>query len=199
MTDYTIKYTKNSKSPIVLEPKGIDKSTDITLFGRTRLQYGRDMNENLLHLLEKFSCPEDPLNPGNPNLSLSVDNLLSNPVEGQIWVNVTQNRPFFWNSVKWVPLGLLSDYAANSGLVADGNYLPLPISESGYEFTYDECVMIVAPSNLPDSVESFSCSVDTNGLVTCTYNLIGAPSSVSGCANYLIMGIKDNQNNATLS
>jgi hypothetical protein len=198
MTDYTINKTDANEPIKILSPKEIDKETDVTLFGRTRLRYGADMNENLLHLLEKFSCPEDSENVGNPDLAISVDDKLSNPQQGQLWLNSTQERPFFWDGTKWTPLSLASDYAANFGTIISGGQIPKPVSESGYVFDYDECVWIVSPSNLPNRVNYVLCTTNSNAVVTMRYRVSGTSTFVSGCANYMIVGIKDNINNGQL-
>jgi hypothetical protein len=190
MTDYNIKFTDSSKPPIRLGPKSINTDYDITLFGRTRLRYGREMNENLLHLLEHFACPEDPNNIGNPDLSVSILNLLSNPVEGQIWLNSTQNRPFFWDGSQWLPMSLTGDYAANSGIIAHGEYLPRPVSDLGYVFPYSECAWIVSPANVPVYASHIVCYVDSDGKLTMLYRENLSPISTPGCANYFIVGVK---------
>lgn len=198
MTDYNVKYTDKNKTPIVLVPKDINSDQDVTLFGRTRLNYGKEMNENLLHLLEKFACPEDSLNPGNPDLDVSTDSLLENPVEGQFWLNSTQNRPYFWDGTAWFPLGLLGDYAANFGILIDGSQIPAPVSESGYVFPMSECSWIVSPANLPDRVNYVFCNTNSSGGITMKYRLASGGSLISGCASYFIIGIRYNENGATL-
>lgn len=190
MTDYNVKYTDTAKTPIVLVPKDINSDLDVTLFGRTRLRYGREMNENLLHLLEHFSCSEDPENIGNPDLSVSIDSLLENPVEGQLWLNSTQQRPFFWDGTEWVPLSLSGDYAANSGVILHGEYIPRPVSQDGYIFPYSECKIIVSPANVPVRATLVWCYANSSGRVTMLYRDGISPSSVPGCANYFIFGIK---------
>lgn len=198
MTDYIVNKTDNNLPGIILSEKDINKDTDVTLFGRTRLSYGKDMNENLLHLLEHFSCPEDPGNIGNPDLSVAVDDKLLNPQIGQIWLNSTQDRPFFWDGTKWVGISLTSDYAANFGTIIDGEQIPKPIGQNGYEFDYDECVWIVSPANLPNRVNFVVCTTNQFAYVLMKYRVTGTTSLVSGCANYMIVGIKDKINIQTL-
>lgn len=192
MTDYNVKYTDSALTPITLVPKDINSDRDVTLFGRTRLRYGQEMNENILHLLEHFACPEDPDNVGNPDIDTAIDSLLQNPVEGQLWLNSTQERPFFWDGSAWVPLSLTGDYAANSGIISHGEYLPRPVSDSGYVFPYSECAFIVSPANVPVRSSLIWCYVSSAGKLTMRYRDALSPTATSGCANYLIIGIKGN-------
>lgn len=193
MTDYNVKYTDSAQTPITLVPKDINTDHDVTLFGRTRLRYGQEMNENMLHLLEHFACPEDPDNIGNPDLSTAIDNLLANPVEGQMWLNSTQDRPFFWDGTEWLPISLTGDYAANSGILIHGEYLPQPVSDSGYVFPYSECAWIVSPANIPVRVGTLIwCYTSSDGRITMRYREYLSSTATSGCANYLIIGIKGN-------
>jgi len=198
MTDYNVKFTNTDNPTILLEPKDINKDYSITFFGRTRLNYGRDMNENLLHLLEHFACREDSENPGNPDLTIAIDDLLANPVEGQVWLNSTTEVPYFWDGSRWVAFGMLDDYAANSGRISHGQQIPMPVSTSGYEFSPEECVWIVSPSNLPGIVDYFICKTDSDAFVNMQYSLITSSSMIDGCANYLIFGLKYNTNNGVL-
>jgi hypothetical protein len=204
MTDYNVKFTNIDVPSILLEPKDINKDYGVTLFGRTRLQYGRDMNENILHLLEHFACREDADNPGNPDLALALDDdttvndFLGNPVEGQIWLNSTTDSPFFWDGSRWVPFGMADDYAANSGRIAHGEQIPLPVSVTGYGFSPQECVWIVSPSNLPAVVDYFICRTDSEAIVNMQYSLTTSGALIDGCANYLIFGLKHNTNNGEL-
>ena len=90
-------------------------------------------------------------------MEIAVDDLLSNPVEGQIWLNSTTDSPYFWDGTRWVPFGMVDDYAANSGRIAHGEQIPLPVSTTGYggskpqfnEEVYDEDIdSIIKDENL---------------------------------------------------
>ena len=50
-----------------------NSATDISIFGRTKLEYGRDMNANLLHILENCACPENLSVPGTPDLTGDIE------------------------------------------------------------------------------------------------------------------------------
>ena len=59
MTDYSVKFTNKNKTPIEVAETAIrNDAADITLFGRKKLEYGRDMNANFLHILENFAVQE---------------------------------------------------------------------------------------------------------------------------------------------
>jgi len=192
---YTIKFTDKRKTPIVLDESQTDNSTDITLFGRKRLAYGQELQENLLHILENFSCPEDPYNPGNPDQSKSYDGIFQDAIEGQFWYNSTKDVLCYYDGQFWIPLARQDGVAANWGLISDGSFLPKPISEiSGKIFDYSECVWIVSPFSFPEKIDYMECSASNDGLVTSKYRLKGMNTLNSGLANYLIVGITGNVN-----
>jgi hypothetical protein len=60
MPKYYVKHTDINKPEIEVDEGSInDTSLDITLFGRTMLEYGEKLNQNLLNLLENFAAPMD--------------------------------------------------------------------------------------------------------------------------------------------
>jgi len=200
---YNVKYTNKNKTPIEIGEDAVSTSaTDITLFGRKKLDYGRDMNEALLHILENFACPEDALNPGNPDMDLvstlgsTTKKLLQTPVKGQAWFNKTQLALFVWNGTSWIPLSMEGDVAINWGTVCDGEKVPKPLSTNGYLFDYDECVWIVSPSSTTGEFEYITCTTDTEATVTMRYGLPG-DTYRTGLASYLIIGLKGNTNLGT--
>jgi hypothetical protein len=200
MATYNIKFTDINKTPIVVDQGDLDvTSVDVALFGRIKLEYGELLNENLLHLLENFACPEDPANPGNPDLSVALEDTLSHPTSGKLWYNSTQEVPFVWDEddAAWTAIGSSADFAATSGKILHGQQLPLPISPSGYQFSYRECLMIVSPSGVQQSDlgnNGFSymvCSVDNNGLVNHQYAVTGPNTLIPAVANYMIIGMRN--------
>ena len=204
MTDYNVKFTDKNKAPIVISESNVNNSaTDISLFGRKRLEYGRDMNANFLHILENFACEENPLLPGNPDLTKTsfiadtTKRLLSTPTEGQIWYNVTQETLFVFNGSSWVALGMIGDIAANWGVIAHGSQLPRPVNQHGYVFEYSECSWIVSPFVFDSTFTYMQCLTDEFANVTMFYNGEGASAPTYGCANYMIVGIKGNVNLGT--
>jgi hypothetical protein len=193
---YNIDYTDNTLNPIVVNKQTLIQNVlDITLLGQGRKEYGEIFDENILHLLENFSCPEDPINLGNPNLTKTTSNLLEHPTKGQLWYNSTTLRLYVYNGSSWFALSTSSDIGGNSGIIADGMQLPRPISPiTGYEFQYSECSWIVSPFNFPSEVDYMVCYSDTTSLTTSQYRLSSSSSIISGYAFYQIIGIKYNNN-----
>lgn len=201
---YNLEYTDNTKNPIVVNKKTLIQDVlDITLLGKSRKEYGQEFNENILHMLENFSCPEDANNPGNPDLDQTYANLLEQPTEGQVWYNSTQLRIYVYDGSGWIATSLLSDIAGNSGIIAHGEYMPKPVSTiTGYEFSYDECSWVVSPFNFPDEVDYMTCYTDSTGLVNSQYRLSHDATITDGYAFYQIIGIRNNNsegdNNGTV-
>jgi hypothetical protein len=192
MTTYVVNHTDSSKQPILIQEESTDTSTDLVLFGRTRLQYGADMNQNMLSLLERFACPESTVTPGTPNFTRS-DGKLSSPVEGQLWYNSTQKVPFVWNGTSWVSLLSKGSIASNWGIIFDGQRIPQPVGEDGYVFQYSECVSIVGPFTMDGEIINYDIEVNqSTGIITAQMN-----SGQSLVASYLIIGIRNNTNAGT--
>ena len=67
MATFTINFTDSSKTPIAVPPGAVDgpngvfagRSTDIDLYGDGAQQWGLHVDEDLLHILENFACPND--------------------------------------------------------------------------------------------------------------------------------------------
>lgn len=195
---YYVKYTDKSKTPVEIDEQDIDNTKDITLFGRRRLEYGEDMNANLLHILENFACNEDSGNVGNPDvtksstLSETSKKLLSTPVIGQLWFNKTQKRMFLWDGTVWMAISMDGDIAVNWGEICDGEQIPAPHDDDGYIYDYSECVWIVSPRYRSGAFDSMLCYADSNAFVTMQYITSGSPTS--GIATYMIVGIRGNTN-----
>lgn len=191
---YEINFTDNDPAKtITITEENIDTSTDLVLFGRKRLQYGADMNQNLLSLLENFACPEDSLNPGNPNTARSNGKLVD-PVIGQFWYNETRKLPYIFTKTGWVSLLSSSSIASVWGIITHGQQIPQPVGDDGYVFSYSECVWIVSPFTIDGEIFNYTLDTSSTGVVTAQLN--GGSSLV---VNYLIVGIKNNINAGTLS
>ena len=192
---YTVSFTDKNKTAIsVAKGEIVTDKADIAFVGKTKKDYGDIFNENVLHLLENFACPEDGSNPGNPDLATAFGALLENPIEGQIWYNTTNQRPYRFDGVNWVGLGTGCDVAGNYGVLANGEQLPNPVcQQTGYVFPYEECTWIVSPSTYPDSIEFMRCFTDEEANITMEYRTTGQPTA-GGTVNYQIIGIRDNIN-----
>ena len=171
---------------------------DIALIGKSRLEYGEIFNENILHLLENFACPEG--SPGVPDSSIAFGNLLEHPTVGQVWYNKTQKKPFVYTETfGWTPISSMEDVAGNSGVLLDGEFIPQPISRDGYQFKVDECVWNVSPHYIPEEfdflhVEGVKEGVDDLVRIRMEYRALGDTSLSQGYANYQILGIRNHVN-----
>lgn len=200
MTQYFVKFTDTSVAPIQIGEADVNKSLDIDLFGRIRLEYGEKLNQNLLNILENFACPADPsfgeqLHPSAPDLTQVSERQLQNPVLGQFWYNSTNQHMYVFTDTGWKPLSMVGDYAANWGQVYHGESLPLPVSSlTGGQFDLSECIWNVSPAYFNGSIDSMVCATDDSANVTMQYTLTGTGTVVNGVANYLIIGIRGNIN-----
>ncbi len=206
---YVIKYTDIAKGTITITKSSlVTNLIDIALVGKSRLDYGELFDENLLHLLENFACPEDSGTPGTPDLSEAYGTLLSNPIQGQKWYNSTNGYLYIFSNDEWICQGRQGDVAGNSGVIAHGAYLPQPVNSLGYVFPYAECSFVVSPhsylatdiTGLPADIEVdfMTCNVDANGLVTMQFRYRGESSLRDGYVNYQIIGIRGETNGAVM-
>lgn len=206
MTVYKVKRTDSSHESINIQEEEINTDTDITLFGRRRLAYGQDMNANLLHLLENFACPQladtDPALPDTTQASTrggtDTTKLLEDPIVGQLWFNSTASMFYTWDGLQWSPYLLGGSIAANWGVIAHGDTIPLPVSPSGVVFTRAECSWVVSPYSYPLNIDYMNCRTNDSGVVTMQYSLAGDPDVLDGYANYMIVAIKDNDSTGIL-
>lgn len=199
MTTYNVNFTDASKSPIEVEETGINEEYSIKFPGRIRLEWGEDVNENLLHLLENFAVDAASQDIDTPSLVKS-NLILENPVEGQLWFNKTNKLLYSYDAgnERWVPYSVKGQqYAANWGQISHGQQLPLPVSPEGYAFDYDECIWSVAPFNYAVGFTSVNCFSDpVDSQVTMQY-VNPSLGTINGVANYLIIGIQRNDNLGT--
>jgi hypothetical protein len=219
MATYVVNYTDVSKSPINVEERDVDRSVAIALFGRRKLKYGEELNENLLHILENFACPDtnERVHLENSNIPLSgtpqldpdtveggaLVSTLANAVEGQLWYNSTNQTMYKKTGpavTDWTPLGGLADITAISGSLlsaSDGNGsftvpLPLPVSNRGYVYTPNECVWVVSSRHYPSDISDMTCEVNMinyDPVVTMEYTPVGGAKQ-AGVVNYHVIGIK---------
>jgi microcystin-dependent protein len=83
---YIVTFTeKDQKVPITVFDNTSNTDTSITLPGRNVTGYGQIIAENFIRLLENFAGPSRP----------------SNPVEGQLWYNTTNEQLQIWDNVDW--------------------------------------------------------------------------------------------------
>ncbi|WAX21724.1 hypothetical protein [Stenotrophomonas phage RAS14] len=197
---YTVHRTDIS-APSIEVPKFSRNTTDlgITLTGKINREYGEELDQAYLNVLENFACPEDSNNPGNPDLSKTSQEQLSRPTIGQLWYNSSKEKIFFWTGTIWTGTANRGEYAANWGRIYSGEQLPKPVNPvTGRVFEYSECIWSVSPAAFLGKPGYLACSTDSDAKVTMRYrysgtnNIIGNPSDnpeVHGIANFLIIGI----------
>lgn len=200
MNEYIINFTDpTSHSPIEIQESETAKLSALTLFGRIKPEYGEELDQDFLNLLENYACPElpgnDDLRLATPDHSQTTLDQLRDPVIGQFWYNSTRNMPYFWDGIKWDTIGLRENLAANWGQIMHGNQIPKPISpKTGLPIDYENCIWSVAPSVFVGRPAYMSCAADNEARVTMKYRLSGTETMLSGMANYLIIGIRGNYN-----
>ena len=82
---YTIDYSQNNKTAIVVNDGTVDTSTSIGLIGKNFTRFGETLNENMLHLLENFANTFAP----------------SNPTEGQLWYDTANSQLKVYDNGVW--------------------------------------------------------------------------------------------------
>jgi hypothetical protein len=199
MVTYVVDYTDSDKLPINVEEREVVRDTPIAIFGRRKLKYGEEMNENLLHILENFACPSkviyvDTVPYTVPNTDIALVSTLTNAIEGQLWYNSSNLRMYKKvgpDPHEWKALGDIDDISVVSGSMEHGQALPLPISRSNYEYTVAECYWIVSPRYYTDEVDRMECHVDIiNEIPTVWMKWWIGAIEVQGHVNYKVIGIK---------
>lgn len=201
--DYSVRYTDNNKAPIVIQEGTKDDTTlDVSLFGRIDLEYGEDLNEAMLHIFERFACPQNSAStPTNtfPDYTIS-GGTLQHPAQGQLWFNSTVKRLFVWNGSQWESIRIQGSVAANWGQILDGSQIPRPVNPAnGYVYGYNECIWAVSPASIPYAFTYMVCTTDTNGVVNMKFRSYGDNTLTSGIANYLIIAISGNTNHGSMT
>ncbi len=201
MSNYFVRFTDTSNTPIIIPEESVNRdSVDVSLFGRIFQNYGEEVNEDLLNLLENFSCPEAPgstdMYNSLPDISSTSKQQLSSPIKGQFWFNSTRELMYFYNGVSWTPIRRRDRYAANWGKIIHGQFLPKPyISAEDREFEYHECIWSVSPAQVDGAIEYMNFASDNiTSQVTAQYRVAGGNTLTDTTANYLIIGIDGNVN-----
>jgi len=198
--EYKIRKT-DINEPIITVPQEtvIRGVVDLPLIGQFKTDYGTEVNQSLLNLLENFACPEVPgtldEDSAVPDLSKVSDDQLGNPTDGQLWYNSSRERIYYWEGSKWVVTPNRNQYAANWGRTLHGQSLPKPVAKDGRVFEYSECIWSVSPAVFSAAIDTFNCNTDQNAKVTVQQRYSGREALVNSVANYLIIGIDNNINN----
>lgn len=199
MTTYTIHKTDITETPItVSEDTVITDVLDVSLIGQFKTNYGTEVNENMLNLLENFACPEVPHSGGPeasvPDLTKVSKEQLHRPTVGQFWYNSSRGLIYYWNGSNWINTPKRNQYAANWGMLYHGQQIPKPIASDGRVFDYPECIWSVSPAMFAAGIDTFNCNTDINANVFMQYRYANTETMVNGIANYLIIGIDENEN-----
>lgn len=204
MVTYNVNWTDITKAGgayLSISDNEVNQDTSIALFGRSKLEYGQLMNENILHLLENFSCPESSAiraidGIASPDLSQATDATLHNAVNGQLWYNETNATVYVKSDIGWKPLSKQNEVvAANWGTAAHGEQLPKPVlTATGAAIDYEYCSWIVSPLEHPEEFSIMRCYTDSEANVVMEYTVPGSSTVYNGSVNYMIIGIVGNTN-----
>lgn len=190
---YNINPADSRKPPIEVLADTERTDFPVKIFGRAFLEYGEQLNESLLNLLENFSAPQAIGMPIRPSL-VNTNGIFENPVQGQLWHNSTDDGMYFYTGEEWIRLGDSADIGANWGQIAHGQQIPRPVSPGGYTFSYEECIWSVSPADYRISSNYVGCFTDSEANVTIQYRRPADGLIVGSVANYLIIGIRGNNN-----
>lgn len=128
---YNVRYTDPKKGSIIVEDRTINQETDLSIPGRFSTAYGQSVGESMVHLLENFASPEEPMRPVEGQIwydsSPGVNQLkvydgttwkesggvkrgasqpsVSNSITGDLWVNTNTQQLFMFSGVNWVLIG----------------------------------------------------------------------------------------------
>lgn len=186
MSIYTLKYTDSNKSPIFIYDEQLNTSElDIILIGQSTEEYGEELDENILHLLEHFAAYESTTTPGTPDLNRAIS--LKKPTEGQLWFNKSNSKLFVYTNTGWASILIKTDMVGNSGIIAHGQQIPLPQGMTSYA----QCSWIVSPQYVDQESNYIECYTDANAVVYSRYRPITGTNLIQGLANYMILGVVD--------
>ena len=186
---YSVKYTDSSVEPIEVNRKAlVQNELDIALFGKRKLEYGLYLNENILNILERFSSLATDSE--QPDYDEIVNDLLTNPVFGQLWHNATDDEVSVHSLYGWYKINKHLNISGNSGYIYDGETIPLPLDLDGNPISADKCSFIVTPMYIDREPEYYSIDVSSTGVVTCKYSPVGnSELVVSAYAGYVVLGV----------
>lgn len=167
---------------------------DIAVIGKTRKEYGEIFNENTLHILENFACPEDPNSDDEtsfPHFNSAYGVLLERPTEGQTWYNKTTKSLNVYDGKKWLPILGEINVQGKRGVLSHGQTIPMLTNQSGGLIPYDKCAMIVSPYEYIFNISSMICTVSSEGVITMEYYREGTNGQVVeyGDVNYQIVAV----------
>lgn len=110
---YLLNSTDDS-TRIAIQPRtfdgvgGVQRNTDLTLYGNGAPNWGERFDENFYHLMEHFAVAQEtdtPFTPMNETNLLNVGFGINDPIIGQVWYNKTTEELFVYNGTTWRPSG----------------------------------------------------------------------------------------------
>lgn len=185
---YKVKHTDATLLDIDI-PKRIfiDDLVDITLIGKRTLEYGQELNENVLHLLEHFACPSLGSDELLPDPDEKLENVLNNPILGQMWYNTTERCLCVWTGMRWEKFTRYGDISGNSGFMFDGEYIPIPYNKHGVKTSIENCSINISPMFFNAAPLEYSCFIESDGKLNCKYSNSISGGEVSTYASYVIL------------
>ncbi len=185
---YSVKYTDNTIPEIKIPRRVfVEDILDINLIGKRTLEYGEELNENTLHLLEHFSCPSINDQEDVPDPDFKLSSVLNNPTLGQLWYNNTGKYLCQWNGYQWVKFVRYGDISGNSGFLFDGEHIPIPKNRYGEPADISNCNIHVNPAWFMDRINKYECFVDSDGKLDCKYLPQNASQWKSTFATYIVL------------
>lgn len=113
----TVLYLLNStddSTRIAIQPRtfdgvgGVQRNTDLTLYGNGAPKWGERFDENFYRLMEHFAVAEKstlPIRPQDENDLVTVGLGINNPIQGQVWFNKDRLDLYVYTGLSWNPAG----------------------------------------------------------------------------------------------
>lgn len=146
MATDTVLYLLNNTDDslqLVIQPRtfdgfgGVQRNTDLTLYGNGAPNWGERFNENFFRMLENFAVEEKD----SSTLFIPQDETdlgdglgINFPLEGQQWYNKTRRKLFVYDGTNWKPSSNHIGNATSAELAPGGIYTPTGI----YGYTPEE-------------------------------------------------------------
>jgi microcystin-dependent protein len=114
---YQVNYTETTnpaKTPITVADQTLNSQTSLTFVGKNYAGYAPILATDLLHLLENFASPMNASGTGPANATLT------NPVQGQLWYDNTNNLLKVYDGTTWNAAGSIKK-ATTAPLVANSS------------------------------------------------------------------------------
>jgi hypothetical protein len=176
---YLLNSTDDS-TRIAIQPRtfdgvgGVQRNTDLTLYGNGAPNWGERFDENFYHLMEHFAVAQQtntPFTPENETDLAAVGFGINEPIIGQVWYNKTTEELFVYNGSEWRPSGKVSIIGTTANINSNVNVTTPRTGELAYD-TDTSTLKIYNGSAWVDSVNT-SSAVPTSRTVTGTLSITG--------------------------